>query len=293
MAVVESDLVEQAPAKINFTLRVVGRRADGYHELESLVAFADLGDTLQLRLDGPAALKVSGVYAGACGAPAHNLVLKAATALAAQVAGLKLGTFLLDKELPVAAGLGGGSADAAAALRLLARANALVPDDPRILAAAAATGADVPVCVESRARIMRGIGEKLGTPLDLPRLDAVLVNPGVAVATKDVFARLDLAKLAKTPLGEVPRERNALFDCLGRAGNDLTESAIACAPVIGEVLAAIAATPRCRLARMSGSGGTCFALFDNPGEAEAAARSLRQSHPDWWIMPATLGSSRP
>ncbi len=181
---------EPAPAKVNLTLRVLGRRADGYHDIESLVVFAGVGDALTFT-PGPAlALAVRGPTARASGDVADNLVLKAARALAERVEGLKLGRFALSKRLPVAAGLGGGSADAAAALRLLARANGMALDDPRLMQAARATGADVPVCLDPRPRLMRGIGDLLSDPLDLPRLPAVLVNPGVAVPTRDVFAAL-------------------------------------------------------------------------------------------------------
>ena len=184
--------VEPAPAKVNLTLRVVGRRADGYHDLESLVVFASVGDRLAFAPGRVLALTMGGPTATAAGELADNLVLKAARALAERVAGLKLGRFDLSKRLPVAAGLGGGSADAAAALRLLARANRFALDDPRLMEAARATGADVPVCLDPRPRVMRGIGDVLSEPLDLPRLPAVLVNPGVAVPTKDVFAALAL-----------------------------------------------------------------------------------------------------
>src|SRR5262252_7808990 len=187
---------EKAPAKVNLTLRVIGRRADGYHEIESLVAFADVGDTLTFSPGGALALSVAGPTAAAAGQIADNLVLKAARALAERVERLKLGGFALSKRLPVAAGLGGGSADAAAALRLLARANGLAPDDPRLFAAARESGADVPVCLEARARVMRGIGDVLSPPLDFPGLPALLVNPGVAVPTRDVFAALGLAPSA-------------------------------------------------------------------------------------------------
>ena len=184
-----------APAKINLTLRVLGRRADGYHELESLVAFADVGDGLQLQTGAPLALEIDGPYAEACGAPADNLVLKAAAALAARVERLRLGRFVLTKELPVASGIGGGSADAAAALRLLVHGNREIFSrvdftDARLHESALAVGADVPVCLASRARIMRGVGEKLSEPLDLPPLPALLVNPGVPLSTREVFGKL-------------------------------------------------------------------------------------------------------
>ncbi len=160
-----AQLVENAPAKVNLTLRVLGRRADGYHDIESLVAFAGFGDRLTFTPGGELSLASRGPRAAQAGEDADNLVLNAARALAARIPGIVLGAFHLDKNLPVAAGLGGGSADAAAALRLLARANAIAPDDPRLYEAARATGADVPVCLDPRPRLMRGIGEKLSDPL--------------------------------------------------------------------------------------------------------------------------------
>ena len=170
--------VEKAHAKVNLTLRVIGRRADGYHDIESLVVFAGIGDVLTFLPAGTLALAVRGPTARASGAIADNLVLRAARALADRVEGIKLGRFALSKRLPVAAGLGGGSADAAAALRILACENNMGLDDPRLMQAAQATGADVPVCLEPRARLMRGIGDILSDPLDVPRLAAILVNPG-------------------------------------------------------------------------------------------------------------------
>src|SRR5262245_7114010 len=235
----------------------------------------------------PFGLAVRGPGAAASGAVADNLVLKAARALAAEIDGLRFGRFTLDKRLPVAAGVGGGSADAAAALRLIARINGLA-DDRHLLAAARATGADVPVCLDPRPRVMGGIGEVLSAPLDLPPLAAVLVNPGVAVATKDVFAALRLRPGASTH-GEIPRARPALMAFLAAQQNDLEEPAISRVPAIADVLAALRALPGCRLARMSGSGPTCFALFDSARAAEAAARTLRDAHPQWWVRASLLG----
>ena len=293
MAIVEASLVDAAFAKINLTLRVLGRRADGYHELESLVAFADIGDMVRLQTGAPLALEIDGPYAADCGAPADNLVLKAAAALSAQVAGLKLGRFCLTKELPVAAGIGGGSADAAAALRLLVHGNRQIFStvdfaDSRVQAAALAVGADVPVCLASTTCIMRGMGERL-SPVEMPRLHAVLVNPGVAVATRDVFAKFTGApenRQPVAPLGDVPRTPDALLALLAQHDNDLTPAAIACAPVIGDVLAQLRAAPGSLLARMSGSGATCFALFPSAAQAAAAAQSMRK---DWWATAVTLG----
>ncbi len=182
-----------APAKVNLTLRILGRSADGLHELESLVAFAPFGDRLTLWPGAPLALKVSGPMAAGAGPLTDNLVLRAVRALAERIDGLKLGRFALTKRLPSGAGLGGGSADAAAALRLIAKVNRLGLDDARIHEAARATGADVPVCLDSRPRIMRGIGEILSAPVTLPKLGILIVHPGLAVPTGPVFKALGLA----------------------------------------------------------------------------------------------------
>jgi 4-diphosphocytidyl-2-C-methyl-D-erythritol kinase len=286
--ILTASLSEQGPAKINLTLRVLGRRPDGYHQLDSLVAFADLADTLTLQPGDDDALDIAGPFASACGPAAGNLIFKALAAMRERIPGLKAGRFSLEKNIPVAAGLGGGSADAAAALRLLARTNGLGASDPRLAAAALAVGADVPVCLDCRARIMRGLGDELLAPLDLPPLSALLVNPGVALATRDVFA-----KFAGPPgntivqIG-VPLAREVLIEWLGEHGNDLTQSAIACLPVIAEVLQALGGLPGARLARMSGSGPTCFALFASPGETVAAAQRLKAERNDWWVFTATI-----
>ena len=290
-------LVERAPAKVNLTLRVLRRRDDGYHEIESLVAFADFGDRLSLSRGGALTLALRGPSAAAAGDGADNLVLKAARALAARCPDIVLGAFRLDKQLPVAAGLGGGSADAGAALRLIAQANSLSRDDPRLYAAARATGADVPVCLDPRARIMRGAGELLSAPLSLPPLPAVLVNPGVALPTKAVFAgwrpaaapgtALDAAAVAKL------KDRDQLLQVLAAQSNDLEGPAIALEPVIAEVLSESRKLPGCRLARMSGSGATCFALFSSATAAREAARVLRGKHPHWWVKPGVLSGDRP
>jgi len=292
-------LIASASAKVNLTLRILGRRADGLHELESLVVFAQVADELNLVPGQPLALDVKGPLRGACGKPADNLVLKAARALAVHIPKLRLGHFILFKRIPVAAGLGGGSADAAAALRLLAKANGLTLDDSRVLAVAQESGADVPVCLEPRPRIMRGVGDVLSGPLELPPLAVVLVNPGVALATKDVFGAFDVMqgdKKSPAPSkanleNNIPTERDALLAYLGQQPNDLEAAAISLQPAIGKVLAALRALPPCRLARMSGSGATCFALCDSAAVAKAAAGSLRAKHPTWWIKATALGGA--
>ena len=291
--------VEPAPAKVNLTLRVLGRRPDGYHELESLVVFAAAGDALGFTPGKTLTLTVRGPTAAAAGDLTDNLVLRAARALAERIEGLKLGRFTLSKRLPVAAGLGGGSTDAAAALRLLARQNHIALDDARLIAAARATGADVPVCLDPRPRVMRGIGEVLSPPLALPALPALLINPRVSVATKDVFAALRAPPVGEhhhakgvedgwAADGHEP-SRDELIAYVSRHGNDLEAPAIALHPAIPQALAALRGLPGCRLARMSGSGASCFGLFDSNRAAAVAARALRARHSQWWIRPTTLG----
>jgi 4-diphosphocytidyl-2-C-methyl-D-erythritol kinase len=283
---------EKAPAKVNLTLRVLGRRTDGYHELESLVAFAGVGDALTFAPGDALTLTVSGPTAPAAGDSADNLVLKAARALAERIAGLTLGRFALSKRLPVAAGLGGGSADAAAALRLLAQANGMALDDPRLMQAAQATGADVPVCLDPRPRLMRGVGDVLSAPLDLPRLFAVLINPGVAVSTREVFAALNLPRAAPPAPAGPPPAQSALVAEIASGRNDLEQPAIELEPVIADVLSVINRLPGCRLARMSGSGATCFGLFETNAAATAAARTVRVGYPQWWVRATVLGAAQ-
>ncbi|MBV8701977.1 4-(cytidine 5'-diphospho)-2-C-methyl-D-erythritol kinase [Bradyrhizobium sp.] len=290
-------LVEYGRAKVNLTLRVVGRRVDGYHDLESVVAFADCADRLEL-LPGPELkLETTGPLADACGATSDNLVLKAARLLAERVENLALGAFMLEKVLPVAAGIGGGSADAAAALRLLARLNGLAVDDARLQEVALKSGADVPVCLASRACDMTGVGETL-LPLSLPKLPALLVNPRMPVATKDVFAALGLrsgqlrvgaSDVIRAPAW--PDDGASVGDwvqVLASVPNDLEPPALRVQPVIADVLSALRASPGALLARMSGSGATCFAIFSSASEAQAAAAKLSAEHPDWWVHAGEL-----
>ncbi len=285
-------LVENAPAKVNLTLRVLGQRSDGYHEIESLVAFAEFGDTLSFSPGGELALTVRGPNAAKAGENADNLVLKAAQAFAVRVAGVGLGAFVLDKRVPVAAGLGGGSADAAAALRLLARANKLPVDDGRLHDAARVTGADVPVCLDPRPRLMRGIGEILSAPLKLPALPAVLANPGVALSTKSVFAAWKRAASEALPLDVTAvakiGNREEYLQLLATQTNDLESAAIAVEPMIAEVLGALRALAGCRLSRMSGSGATCFALFSSAAAAIESTKALSSKYPHWWVRASAL-----
>jgi 4-diphosphocytidyl-2-C-methyl-D-erythritol kinase len=287
-------LADQARAKVNLTLRVVGRRVDGYHDLESIVAFADCADRLALAPGPELTLATVGPLAAACGDSSDNLVLKAARLLAGAVPDLRLGAFTLDKVLPVAAGIGGGSADAAAALRLLARLNGLAIDDPRIVAVALKTGADVPVCLASRACDMTGVGETL-SPLSLPMLPCVMVNPRVPVATKDVFQALGLqpgdlaADVPQAPSWPpAGASAGAWVKALELVANDLEPPALKVQPVIGEVLAMLRASSGVLLSRMSGSGATCFAIFASDADAQAAGQTISASHPQWWVHAGTL-----
>ena len=324
-------LTTRCRAKINLTLRVLGRRPDGYHELESLVAFAGVGDTLSLEPGPETGLSLAGPFGAGLAAEPDNLVLKAARALTEAAGSLRTGRFHLVKRLPLASGIGGGSADAAGALRLLARLNGIAESDPVLPRVAEKIGADVPVCLASRARIMSGLGEVLGPPLALPPLFAVLVNPGVQVPTAGVFKALGLepgethasnprphpeeaasaavskdapdvsganwtllrdALLRSAPQDEGSRgtngNRTALLETLAANANDLEAPARRLAPAIADVLQRLEALPGCRLARMSGSGATCFALFDDCRASAAAAKALARAEPGWWVKPTLL-----
>jgi 4-diphosphocytidyl-2-C-methyl-D-erythritol kinase len=291
-------LTDEARAKVNLTLRVNGRRGDGFHDLESVVAFCDCADRLTLTPGPELILTMTGPLAGACGETSDNLVLKAAQLLGERVAGLKVGSFALEKILPVAAGIGGGSADAAAALRLLARLNDLSLDDERLRKVALATGADVPVCLASRACDMTGVGETLMW-LSPPKMPCVLVNPCVPVATKDVFAALGL-RHGQLLVGATdvmmqgsswPDEGGSLeewVEALASGSNDLEAPATKIQPVIGVVISALNATNGAWLARMSGSGATCFALYENTADAKRAADRILRERPEWWVHAGLL-----
>ena len=218
--------------------------------------------------------------------------MRAARALSDRVPDLTLGAFRLEKRLPVAAGIGGGSSDAAAALRLLARANAIPADDARLRAAAAATGADVPVCLGATARMMSGRGERLGPPVRLPPLPALVVNPGVPLETRSVFARMDLPRGQPTGGSVHPRlddtTPTSLYAALRKGRNDMEDAACVLAPVIAAVLAVLGAAPGCQLARMSGSGATCFGLFTNCRAATRARNAIQRAHPGWWVKTSML-----
>ena len=270
-------LTEHAPAKLNLALHLRHRRPDGYHELETIFAFTRFGDQLHAAPDARLSLAVSGDFAGPAGEGEDNLVLKAARALAA-AAGIEAGArLLLDKRIPVAAGLGGGSSDAAAALRLLNRLWGLNWPEAQLVALAATLGSDIPACVGSRSMQGQGRGEALRPwPVDMAGTPVLLVNPRVAVPTGPVFAGWDQHDLGPLdPLAPLAQSRN-----------DMTAAAVQLAPLIAEVLAVLAATRGTTLVRMSGSGATCFALYDSMATRDAAAAHLSNS--GWWLAPTEL-----
>jgi len=276
-------LSDDAPAKINLCLHVTGRRADGYHLLDSLVVFAGVGDRVTVATGRGLTLAVTGPESASLEAEADNLVLRAAQAMGVADARLTLW-----KALPIASGIGGGSADAAATLRVLARWTGLpMPAADQVLA----LGADVPVCLAGRPARMQGVGEVLAPLPPLPPLWCVLANPRVPVPTPPVFAALQSRQNQAVPDMPVAALRSA-EDFAGwlasATRNDLVPPALTLAPLLAQVQAALAATPGCLMARMSGSGGTHFGLYASQTTAEAAARMLRASHPDWWSVAAPL-----
>ncbi|MBD3679712.1 MAG: 4-(cytidine 5'-diphospho)-2-C-methyl-D-erythritol kinase [Rhodobacteraceae bacterium] len=271
-----------APAKINLTLHVTGLRDDGYHLLDSLVAFADIGDTIRATEADELGLSIEGPFASALPLSDDNLVLCAARSLGAP----RGAVITLTKRLPVASGIGGGSADAAATLLALSRLwGVSLPDEDAVLA----LGADVPVCLAGQPVRMSGVGEGLSPVPSLPPLHIVLVNPGVSVSTPEVFRALRQKDNAPMP-GPFPDWPDAEAFCawLAAQRNDLELPARTMAPAIGVVLARLEATPGCLLARMSGSGATCFGLYADRVGADAAAAEIKARHPDWWVEAAGL-----
>lgn len=269
-----------APAKINLTLHVTGQRDDGYHLLDSLVVFVDVGDRLFFERSSNLSLTVNGPMAQNVPVDDDNLVLRAARLVDAND-GAKI---TLVKTLPAAAGIGGGSSDAAATIKALSHlwAKPMPPNPERL-------GADIPVCLRARKTRMQGIGDILSDVPDLPDAWVVLVNPGVSVPTPSVFRAL--ANKNNPPMGDMLHDGSSvehLAEWLGSMRNDLQDAAIKLEPVISEVLSAIEATGECLLARMSGSGATCWGLFSNPESAEIAAQDIKQAHPNWWCVSAAI-----
>lgn len=281
-------IVEEARAKVNLALHVIGRRPDGYHELDMLVAFADAGDTVTLTPSDRDRFDIDGPMAGDIQADADNLVLRALRGFRKTTGRTEPLAIRLTKRLPVASGIGGGSADAAATLRGLCRLHDCRSDNPDITALARSLGADVPMCLTGLPAHVTGIGEQIAPTAGRLSFGLLLVNPRVSVSTPAVFKTLE--RRDNPPLPALPTI-NTLTDLtaffIAETRNDLERPAKAIAPAIIDALADIASLPGVRLARMSGSGATCFGLFDDRPAAEAAAAIFAKQHPDWWIQPAT------
>lgn len=277
-----------APAKLNLYLHVVGKRADGYHLLDSLVAFADVHDTVSAAPAETLSLDVAGPFAAALATEGDNLVLRAARKLAAAGGVAPLAALRLIKRLPLASGIGGGSADAAATLHAAAELWRVKLAPGALEAVGLSLGADVPVCLAGRAAQMSGIGEIVTPAPALPEAPLLLVNPLVPLPTPAVFKARQGPFSPPAPLGAAPRDGRDLAEALAARRNDLTEAAIGIVPAIAEILTALAAQSGCLIARMSGSGATCFALFASAGAATAAEASLRQSRPAWWTKASRL-----
>lgn len=287
-------LTATAPAKVNLFLHVAGPDAAGLHPLSSLVAFADVGDGLTLEPAEALSLEIGGPFGAGLSAGEDNLVLRAVRALGRATGRETPFRLTLDKRLPVASGLGGGSSDAGAALKLARRALGLEMDDAALAAVAGGLGADGAMCLHARAAWAGGYGERLTFEPRLPPLHAVLVNPGVASPTGQVYAAYD----RHAPRGaDRPPEppggwsAGSVIDWLARQRNDLQAPALALSPAVAEPIAALEALAGARLARMSGSGATVFCLFDGARAAEAAAEALGRSRPDWWVRAAVLGDA--
>lgn len=282
-------LAETARAKINLTLRVLGRRDDGYHALESVVSFARCGDAVALEVDAAEGVATSGAFAQAI--DGANLLEKTLRLVHETAPGVRLGHVQLGKELPVAAGLGGGSADAAALLRLIARANPKIAASVDWMALAAQLGADVPVCFRNAPALMWGIGERL---MDLPPVSptpppipAVLVNPRLPLATAAVFKALNAGTAprdAPAPGAHALRSINDVVGLMQRVGNDLEPVAERLLPAIGDVKRALGAQGGCLGVALSGSGPTCFALFGSGEAAASAAARIARAQPGWWTV---------
>lgn len=286
----QNNVTETAAAKINLYLHVLGKRQDGYHELQSLVAFAGNGDRVTAAAADSWSLSIDGRFSGPLADEDinDNLILRAARRLMANDG--RKAALTLTKNLPVASGIGGGSADAAAALRCLQRLFGVGFGDAAVWAD---LGADIPVCLLNRPALVEGMGEKLTTLDTLPALPAVLVNPGIPSSTGVVFKALArrFGERLPAPLPGPADSRNVETFGAWLAGsrNDLSAAAVEALPVVGDVLAALTIAPGSLLARMSGSGATCFALFPDSQTAAAAARWLADKAPEWWVQPAVLG----
>ncbi|HYN39473.1 MAG TPA: 4-(cytidine 5'-diphospho)-2-C-methyl-D-erythritol kinase [Rhodospirillales bacterium] len=278
-----------APAKVNLYLHVLGRRADGYHLLDSLVVFTDdVGDRIEVRPADELRFEVEGPFAADVPAGGDNLVVRAARALAAEAGRPARAAIRLEKRLPVAAGVGGGSADAAATLRALSSLWGVRLEAEALGRIALGLGADVPMCLHGRPVHVAGIGEMIEPAPALPTFGLLLVNPRIPLPTPPVFARRAGPFSEAARLVVPPQDPQVLAALLAERRNDLTDAAVSIVPAVADVLGALAALPDVLLARMSGSGATCFGLCADLATARAAAASLAAQHPAWWITAAAV-----
>ena len=286
-----NSICEAARAKVNLTLHMKGKRRDGYHELESLVVFADVSDELVFTPASEDRLSLEGPFAGLV--DGENLVLKAKRAFASWLGVTVSGDFLLKKNIPVAAGLGGGSSDAAATIRALLKAYDRDEDTKTFIRQSASIGADVPVCLQDSAAWMCGLGERVTPVCGLTPLPALLVNPRIKLSTAAVFKTLNAKPLQPEEAGDPPsfpgwRNPQEAAVWLNEGRNDLEAPAIALEPAVKKVLDALRRLDDCMLSRLSGSGPTCFGIFLSQDAAAEAASEMRRSYPNWWVQATTL-----
>jgi 4-diphosphocytidyl-2-C-methyl-D-erythritol kinase len=286
----KSSVTWDAPAKLNLYLHVTGRQDDGYHTLDSLIVFTEVGDSLNVRESDTLSLKIVGPFAAALlGDEDHNLVLKAARLLADTANVPARAEITLNKRLPVAAGLGGGSTDAAAALKALMILWDINPKAINLETIAISLGADVPVCMATQSSFVGGIGERISPCPDLPQFGLLLINPNITFATADAFSAFSQPFSPAAAFTTAPSSVTELVDILGQRRNDLTADVISLCPSVGDILKALESLSSCRLARMTGSGATCFGLFDTFSAAQRAAATLERH--DWWTMPTAVANT--
>jgi len=277
-----------APVKINLSLQIIGRRNDGFHLLESLIVFADQGDGLTVSSADTLSLTIKGPFAGSLSTDKNNLVMKAAALLADFHKIRPKAHIELNKNIPIASGLGGGSADAAATLHALTKLWRFPISDQDLNKIAEQIGSDVPVCLNQKSAIMEGIGERVHRLGNLPKFGILLVNSNFPVSTQEVFQKYEANFSVPGSLNQIPKDRKTFLKLLLGLQNDLTQASINTAPEIKNVLSVLSDLNNQLLVRLSGSGGTCFALFENTKNAQEAAKKLNKKFPDWWIKSASI-----
>lgn len=292
------DITVLAPAKVNLFLHIIGRRSDGYHLLESVFAFADFGDRIMVQSAPDLNFSVTGPFTSVCrraGCDGDNNIVARAAAMLRQLCGTSAGAKItLEKNLPLSAGLGGGSSDAAAALKVLQVLWQVEPDEDQLVELALKLGADVPACLVGEPSFVAGVGELI-TPLEIfEDINCVLVNPLTPLSTLGVFQTFaDTGRAFSQPLALTPEVTGDLWTLLNGSHNDLQGPALGMCEEVGEILGALQAVEETLLARMSGSGATCYGLYENQEAAEATARTIATAHPGWWVKACTLTAEAP